>query len=276
MSESIIIVKDLVYEYADGTIALDGINLDIKAGEKIAIMGANGSGKSTLFLSLNGVLQPKKGKVLYKDKPIDYSRKGLLDLRSKIQIVFQDPDQQLFLAGVYEEISFGIMNLGVTKEEARKRVDTVIRELEITPFSHKPTHFLSGGQKKQVSIADILVMEPEVVILDEPAAALDPKHATIVKNIVDKLSKKGITVLLSTHIVDNALSWADKVILLKDGKVLKIDKPEKIFSDDQLLESTNLAKPDVIRMYEFMCQKGMIKKDVPIPRTMEELFAIIS
>ena len=119
-------------------------------------------------------------------------RKGLLKLRQKVGIVFQDPDSQLFSASVYQEISFGILNLGVSEEEAAREVEEVIGRLEITPFRHKPTHALSGGQKKLVSIADILVMHPDIIILDEPAAALDPRHSEMVNKIVDKLTERGL------------------------------------------------------------------------------------
>ena len=127
-----------------------------------------------------------------------------MKLRSKIGIVFQDPDNQLFSASVYQEISFGALNLGLSEKAAKEAVETVIDQLEITPFRHKPTHALSGGQKKQVSIADILVMKPDIIILDEPAAALDPKHTTLVNQIVDRMTESGITVFLATHDVNYA------------------------------------------------------------------------
>ena len=160
-NEVILKAEDLYYSYDDeNTHSLNGLSLEIKRGRKIAFMGANGSGKSTFFLSCMGILKPQKGTLYYKGEPYQYDKKGLLDLRSKVGIVFQDPDNQLFSASVYQEISFGILNLGVPEEEAKQEVEKVIDHLEITPFRHKPTHALSGGQKKQVSIADILVMHP--------------------------------------------------------------------------------------------------------------------
>ena len=127
------------------------------------------------FLNLNGVYKPTSGQILYEGKPLDYSRKGLLSLRKKVGIVFQEPDNQLFCASVLGEISFGPFNLGLDETTVRNRVTQICDTLSITPFLDKPTHFLSGGQKKRVSIADILVMEPELLILDEPFSALDPK-----------------------------------------------------------------------------------------------------
>lgn len=149
MSDSILKVANLSYVYEDGTKALKKIDFNIKKGEKIAFIGGNGSGKSTMFLCLNGVLRPTSGNIYYEDKQIEYTRKGLLDLRSKVQIVFQDPDNQLFSASVYEEISFGIFNLGIDEKVVERKVNEVIKELEIEPFVNKPTHFLSGGQKRE-------------------------------------------------------------------------------------------------------------------------------
>ena len=201
----VIEAQDVSYTY-DGSHekALDGLSLKIRRGAKVAFMGENGSGKSTFFLCLNGIRKPDGGKIWIDGKPIRYTRKGLLDVRSKVGIVFQEPDNQLFSASVYEEISFGILNLGVNEETAKREVEHVIEELEITPFQDRPVHALSGGQKKQVAVADILVMHPEVMILDEPAAALDLKHTKKVQDIVGHLSEKGITVLMATHDIDYA------------------------------------------------------------------------
>ena len=234
-------------------------------------MGGNGSGKSTFFLCLNGIRRPDKGRVLIDGTPIAYTRKGLLDVRRRVGIVFQEPDDQLFSASVYQEISFGILNLGVDEETARKKVEQVIRELGICPFQDRPAHGLSGGQKKLVAIADILVMEPEVMILDEPAASLDPKHTKIVREIVEKLTMKGITVLMATHDMDYAFGWADEIVLMYEGRVLKKGTPLEVCADREALEQTNLEVPAVLRLYEKMRQKGMASQKGDPPRTMEEL-----
>ena len=273
--DPILRVTDLYYTYEDGTEALRGVNLEIQKGERIAVMGANGSGKSTLFLHLNGVMRPKAGTVEIDGSPIDYSRKGLLSVRRKVGIVFQEPDNQLFSANVIQEISFGVLNLGVTEEEAWRRVKGVIKDLGIGPFAEKPTHFLSGGQKKRVAIADILVMEPQIMILDEPASALDPKHARMIDGIIDSLSERGITVILSTHDVERALIWADRVILFHEGRVIGQGTPEEIFRREDLLLQTNLEKPTVYRLFDSLCAQGILRKELPVPHTAEELESYI-
>ena len=268
---SIIKAENLCYTYEDGTEALKGIDLTIEAGKKVALLGANGSGKSTFFLCLNGVNQPQKGALYLHDKPYDYSKNGLLHLRSKVGIVFQDPDSQLFSASVYQEISFGAMNLGLEEEEVKRRVEQSIEDLEITPFRHKPTHFLSGGQKKQVSVADILVMDPEVIVFDEPAAALDPKHTKILNHLIDKLSERGITIIISTHDVDFAFGWADEAVLFHNGKVLRQGATEEVFAAEEDLEKTNLTKPAALRLFDNLVKNGVLPEGLAIPRDLDTL-----
>lgn len=273
MSTDIILkAEDLYFSYDDdNSHSLNGLSLEIKRGQKIAVMGANGSGKSTFFLCCTGIHKPQKGKLYLDGKEVKYNKKGLLDLRSKVGIVFQDPDNQLFSASVYQEISFGILNLGVSEEQAKKEVEEVIEYLEITPFRSKPTHALSGGQKKQVSIADILVMHPEIIILDEPAAALDPRHTTMVNHIVEQMTASGITVLMATHDVNYAYEWADEVILFHEGKVLMNGSPEQVFGNRAALRQTNLEPPAVLELFESLCKKGILKSSLPFPKNLKAL-----
>lgn len=272
MEEIIIKAENIYFSYDDGSShSLNGLSVDIYKGEKVAFMGANGSGKSTFFLCCNGVNRPEKGKIYYKGNPVSYDRKGMLDLRQKVGIVFQDPDNQLFSASVYQEISFGILNLGAGEAEAGKEVEKVIERLEITPFRNRPTHALSGGQKKQVSIADILVMHPEVIIFDEPAAALDPKHAGMVNEIIEQLACDNITVMISTHDVDYALEWADRVVLLHEGSILMEGTPEQVFSNKEILEKTNLRQPAVMEIFERLCEKQILDSELPVPHSLKEL-----
>lgn len=272
MRDIILEARNLSYSYEDSSSpALNGLSLSIARGSKIAVMGANGSGKSTFFLCCNGILKPDQGELLFKGQPVSYSKKNLLELRSKVGIVFQNPDTQLFCASVYQEISFGPLNLGIPEKEAAEAVENIIETLEITDFRHRPAHALSGGQKKQVALADILVMKPEIMILDEPFAALDPVHTRIIHQQIDKMCTSGMTVLLATHNTDYALEWADEVILLKNGRVLSQDRPDKVLTDEKLLKETNLELPSVIRLHKFLCSRGIADPSLPVPRNMDEL-----
>ncbi|BCZ28035.1 hypothetical protein EUBC25_21220 [Claveliimonas bilis] len=272
MRDIILEARNLSYSYEDSSSpALNGLSLSVARGSKIAVMGANGSGKSTFFLCCNGILRPDRGELLFKGHPVSYRKKDLLELRSKVGIVFQNPDTQLFCASVYQEISFGPLNLGIPEKKAAEAVENIIETLEITDFRHRPAHALSGGQKKQVALADILVMKPEIMILDEPFAALDPVHTRIIRQQIDKMCTSGMTVLLATHNTDYALEWADEVVLLKNGRVLSQDRPDKALTDEELLKETNLELPSVIRLHKFLCSRGMADPSFPVPRNMEDL-----
>lgn len=276
MSEIIIEARDVFFTYdGDEKASLQGVNIAIKKGNKVAFMGANGSGKSTFFLCLNGVHKPDAGSIFYRGKPVDYSKAGLKKLRGRVGIVFQDPDNQLFSASVTQEISFGILNMGVPENEAKAEVERVIERMEITPFKDRPTYALSGGQKKQVSIADILVMHPEVIILDEPTGALDPKHTKLVNDWIDRLSSEGITILQATHDIDYACAWADEIVLMKDGKVLKQGTPQEICADKEILALTNLEEPAVYRIYRKLCEKGILKPEGTMPESLQKLIDML-
>ena len=272
----VIEAQNVSYTYDGNTKrALDGLNLRIRRGTKVAFMGGNGSGKSTFFLCLNGIRKPEDGRICIEGEPIEYTRKGLLAVRSKVGIVFQEPDDQLFSASVYEEISFGILNLGMDESTARREVESVIEELEITPFQDRPAHALSGGQKKQVAIADILVMHPEVMILDEPAAALDPKHTKKVQEIIDGLTDKGITVLMATHDIDYAYAWADEIVLMQEGKVIRQGAPAEVCADRTALSEAGLEVPAVLRIYERLREKGLLSGEAVPPRNVDGLVEIL-
>lgn len=274
--EWIVETEELSYTYeGNDSKALDKVSLKLGRGQKIAFMGGNGSGKSTFFLCLNGILKPREGRVLIDGCPVKYTRKGLLDVRQKVGIVFQEPDDQLFSASVFQEISFGILNLGVDEETARREVEKVIRELEITPFQNRPAHALSGGQKKQVAIADILVMHPEIMILDEPASALDAAHTKKVHELIRGLTEQGITVLMSLHDIDYAWAWADEIVLMHEGKVMKQGTPREVCEDEEALKKAGLARPGVLRIYEKLKGRGMLLGD-QIPGSMDELAEMLS
>lgn len=269
---ALLTADEICYTYdGDHTPALNHLSLEIKSGRKIACMGSNGSGKSTFFLCCNGIHRPDQGTLYYKGKPFDYSRKGLLDLRRKVGIVFQEPDHQIFCADVQQDISFGVLNLGHTEAEARQKVTQVMKELGITPFAHKPTHALSGGQKKQVAIAGILAMDPELIILDEPTASLDPLHTQIVRRLIDQMADTDTTVMLATHDVEYAYGWADEIILFHNGRILSQGTPEEIFTQKSLLQTANLKQPAVLSLFQKLTEEHILPSELPLPKTLETL-----
>ena len=245
--EYILEVKDLEYTYGDGTHALKGINLKIEKGKKIAIIGVNGSGKSTLFLNMNGVLKATKGEIYFKGEKIAYDKKSLMELRKKVGIVFQNPETMLFSSNVYQEVSFGAMNLKLDNNIVHERVKVALEDVNMTEFSEKSIHFLSYGQKKRVSIADILVMEPELIIFDEPTSSLDPKHT----------------------------QWENYIFIIDDGKIKKKGIPEEIFADNKILEECYLEKPFLFDMFEKLKEKNLLTNTEAYPKTKEELYKLL-
>lgn len=274
VKDYIIELNNLTFKYSDGTKAINNLNLKIERGKKISFLGINGAGKSTLFLHLNGILKPTKGEIIFNKVPLKYSHKELKKIRQKVGIVFQDPDTQLFSANVYQEVSFGAMNLNLEKAEVKRRVDKALEDTNVFDFKDKPTHFLSYGQKKRVSIADILVMEPEVVILDEPTSSLDPKHSAMIEELLNDINKTGTTLLLSTHDIDFAYSWSDYIFILKNGELVGEGTPEEVFENDHWIEAGAIEKPLVFEVYKSLKAKGLINDDI-IPRNKKQLLKLI-
>lgn len=268
--------RNLTYSYnAHSGKVLDGINIKIKKGKKVAVLGENGSGKSTFFLCLNGILKPLEGEVIVNGKPVKYKKRELFEVRKQVGVVFQEPDNQLFSASVIQEISFGILNTGADQETAFHEVEKVINDLGMKSFQERPVHALSGGQKKQVAIADILVMHPDIMILDEPTAALDAVHTKKVREIIRNLTKQGITVLMALHDIDYAFEWADEMILLHNGKVVCQAAPQEICTDEELLNQAGLERPSVLKLFDRLKEYGMFCGKEKIPRCMDELEEMI-
>jgi len=274
LAEYILEARDVEFEYPDGTKALRGLSLCIEKGRKVAVLGPNGAGKSSVFLHFNGILRPKRGKIRFSGKDIGYDHASLMDLRKNVGIVFQDPDTQLFSASVFQEISFGPLNLGLPKKQVEKRVREAMAATGIAELEKKPTHLLSYGQKKRVSIADILAMEPSVIICDEPTAWLDPKNSQQVLELFNRINESGTTIIMSTHDVDIAYTWADYIFVINYGKVVGEGTPEAVFQDESLLRAADLEKPWLVDVYNQLKNKGLINSE-PIPRTKKEFFACI-
>ncbi|MGG5460211.1 ATP-binding cassette domain-containing protein [Clostridium sp. B9] len=256
MEEYILQIQELNYNYSDGTHALKGINMNIKKGEITAILGGNGVGKSTLFQNLNGILKPSSGKILFEGKPIEYSRKSLMKLRENVGIVFQDPDNQLFSASVYQDVSFGAVNMKLPEDIVRKRVENALKRTGIESLKDKPTHCLSFGQKKRVAIAGVLVMEPKVLILDEPTAGLDPMGVSeIMKLLVEMQKELGITIIIATHDIDIVPLYCKNVYVMKEGKVILSGSPSKVFGQKETIRKVNLRLPRIGHLIEILSEK---------------------
>lgn len=267
--EVILEVKDLSYAYSEEKNALNNINLKIVNGERIAVLGSNGAGKSTFFLNLNGVLKSSSGEVVFKGKIIN--KKNINELRKNVGIVFQDADNQIIASTVLGEVSFGPINLKLPIEEVKNRVYEAMEYMNITKFKDRPPHYLSGGEKKRVSIADIIAMKSEVIIFDEPTASLDPVNAAMLEEVLKKLSEENKTMLISTHDVDFAYRWAERIIVFSDGRIIGDGKPVEIFKNDKILKSANLKKPMLLDVYESLIEKGIVEKTSYYPKDIDEL-----
>lgn len=261
-------VRDLRFKYNDEKHALNGVDLEIEEGEKIAVLGSNGAGKSTFFLNINGVLKPHSGEIFYRGEKIN--RKNLNHLRKNVGIVFQDADNQIIASTVMAEVSFGPMNLKLPKKEVLRRVDKALDYMNIQEFRDRPPHYLSGGEKKRVSIADIIAMESEVVIFDEPTAALDPQNAAMLEEVLEKMGQEGRTLLISTHDVDFAYRWAERVIVFSEGKVIADDTPLHVFQQEDILQKANLKHPMMFEVYDILKEKGIVPDQDLYPKNVQE------
>ena len=266
MDKNILEARALSYAYFDGTQALKEINLKIKKGEITAILGGNGAGKSTLFLNLNGILKPASGEVFYNGKTIDYSRKGLKELRRAVGLVFQDPDSQLFSASVYQDVSFGPMNLNLSEEKVKSRVEEALEKTGIRHLKDKPTHALSFGQKKRVAIAGILAMQPEVIILDEPTAGLDPMGVVdIMKLLREMRDRMGLSVVIATHDIDIVPLYCDYTYVINQGELVLEGTPKEVFKEADTLRKVNLRLPRIAHLMEILQKEdGFIFEDTAV------------
>lgn len=262
--------KHLCFKYPDGTKALEDVSLSIPKGKTVAILGGNGAGKSTLFLHLNGILKPASGSVLYEGLPISYHSKGLAALRQQIGIVFQDPDRQLFSASVYQDVSFGVMNLGIQEDQARLLIESAIKHTGIESFRHKPTHSLSYGQKKRVALAGVIAMRPQLLILDEPTAGLDPQGVSEIMNLIKTLQEElHISVILSTHDIDLVPLYCDYIYVLDQGMIVTEGEPDQIFSHPEELRKVHLRLPRIGHLMEILKLKDHFKIE-GLPTTISE------
>ena len=249
--------ENLSFTYPDGTRALKNINIEIEKGEKVAIIGPNGAGKSTLFSHFNGLTEPTSGCVKIEGKPISFEKDELLKVRQKVGIVFQDPNDQLFAPTVKEDIAFGPMNLGLSYDEVEKRVEDALKMVGMENYEDKTPHHLSGGQQKRIAIAGIIAMKPELMILDEPTAGLDPDGVEKELNIMNQLNEEGMTLIISSHDIDMISKYADKIFVLYNGEIIESGNKNKIFSDMELLKKAHLRTPITTEILYNLKESGL-------------------
>jgi len=252
----------LEHTYADGTVALSGVDFEANIGERVAVLGPNGSGKTTLFYHFNGLIKPTGGEIKVFGE--DISGKNIDTVRRRVGIVFQDPDSQLFAPTVFEDITFGPKNLGLAHQEVKERVSYVMQRFDIQGLARKNPANLSEGQKKKVAIAGVVAMEPDVLVLDEPTSGLDAFGVTDTMEILDELNGEGKTIILSTHDSDFAASWADSVYILNKGKVIRSGHPRRIFADERLVSEAGLKHPVIVQTFREFRARGISKGEVPL------------
>lgn len=267
--EPLLKIRDISFSYGDGAPVLDRINTDIYPGECIAVIGSNGAGKSTFFLCMNGVLQPDSGTIELNGEKIH--KKNIRELRKKVGIVFQDADSQIIASTVSAEVSFGPLNLRLPKEEVKKRTRQALEYMNLQGFEERPPHELSGGEKKRVTIADIIAMEPDMIIFDEPTTALDPANQQMLEDVLARISSQGKTLLISTHDVDFAWRFAKRILVFSEGKMIADGMPADIFSRDDILDKAHLRKPLLFSVYEILVKKGLLKAGSSYPNDIASL-----
>ncbi|WP_296884699.1 ATP-binding cassette domain-containing protein [uncultured Methanobrevibacter sp.] len=250
-------VQNIKYSYNNDYQALKGVSLKIEKGDMVALLGKNGAGKSTLFLHLNGIYQPDEGKVFIDGEELKYDKKSLLKFRQKVGIVFQNPDDQIFAPTVEEDVAFGPLNLGLSMEEVQNRVEDALERVGMTGYEKTAPHHLSGGQKKRVAIAGILAMKPEIMVLDEPTAGLDPNGVTNLVKLLKELNAEGITILISTHEVNLVPDYANKAFVMVDGNLIAEGTPRDIFSQPDILKQANLEIPIVTELFQQIKAEGL-------------------
>ncbi len=223
--------------------AVQSLTLRIPAGKRCALIGHNGCGKTTLFLLANGLYKPQRGVVRWQGSPLRYDRASLMDLRQKVGLVFQDPEQQLVASTVEEDISYGLCNLGLPDAEVTQKVGDAIANFNLSELAARPVHHLSLGQKKRVSLADVMVLQPELLLLDEPTAYLDQLHTRDLMAKLRQIQATGTTIVMATHDLDLAYCWAEWIFILNQGQLVLEGTPQDVFAQRETLEQLHLGVP---------------------------------
>ncbi|MBE6050752.1 MAG: energy-coupling factor transporter ATPase [Clostridium sp.] len=263
MNDNMISLQKLVHKYTSiedekevEKYALKGVDLEVRKGEFLVVLGHNGSGKSTIAKHINALLLPSEGKVIVGG--LDTSdEKNLWEIRSKAGMVFQNPDNQLVATIVEEDVAFGPENLGIEPNEIRKRVDESLERVGMSEYKRHAPHLLSGGQKQRVAIAGVLAMQPECIVFDEPTAMLDPSGRKDVMNSIKQLNREyGITIVLITHYMDEA-AQGDRIVVVDDGKIIIEGTPKKVFSEVEKMKEIGLDVPQVTELAYDLKKSGI-------------------
>lgn len=251
MSQWILEFDRTSYSYPCGArSAIHDLNLKVPAGKRCGLIGQNGCGKTTFFLLANGLYQPQQGIISWQGEPFRYDRKSLMQLRQQIGLVFQNPEHQLVASTVEEDISYGLYNLDLRESEIAQKVQQAIEQFDLSELAREPIHNLSLGQKKRVSIADIMVLKPKLLLLDEPTAYLDPRHTRQLIGLLQQIHSAGTTILLASHDLDFIYRWADWVFVMDRGKLILEGTPETVFAQRDVLEQLQLGVPLAIELME--------------------------
>jgi cobalt/nickel transport system ATP-binding protein len=238
MSHHIVEFREVYFQYPDGTEPLSGLSFRITHGESVGIVGANGAGKSTLLLHMNGCLLPSKGTIEIGDHQM--TKQTRREIRKKVGMVFQNPDDQLFMPTVFDDVAFGPLNLGLSPDRVKERVEASLERVGALPLMNKPPHHLSGGQKSAVAIASVIAMHPDILVMDEPASSLDPRAR---RALISLLNDFEHTKIIASHDLDLILDVCERCIVIKNGKVMADGPSEEILSDRALLEDNHLELP---------------------------------
>ena len=253
MSQSILQFDRTFYSYpCTSRVAIHDLTLKIPAGKRCGLIGQNGCGKTTLFLLANGLYQPQQGSISWEGEPFRYDRKSIIKLRQQIGLVFQNPEHQLVASTVEEDISYGLYNLGLPESEIAQQVEKAIDQFNLSELAREPIHNLSLGQKKRVSIADIMVLKPKLLLLDEPTAYLDPRHTKQLIGLLQQIHSAGTTILLASHDLDFIYRWADWIFVMDGGQLILEGTPETVFAQRDVLEQLQLGVPLAIELMEQM------------------------
>lgn len=235
-------LRDLAYEYPDGTRALDGMNLTVARGERVALLGPNGAGKSTLILHMNGVVRPSEGSVEIEGSVL--CDDTVRAIRARVGLVFQDPDDQLFMTTVYDDVAFGPLNMGLSRDEVDARVHSALHAVGLADTASRAGQHLSFGQKKRVSLATVLAMTPEVLVLDEPTSNLDPRAK---RDMVALLESQKTTMLVATHDMELAWRLCQRAVIVDSGRIVADGPADRIMTDEALLDAHGLEVPPSLR-----------------------------